>query len=644
MTYRNIFNNQGLFKSILFVLFNSILISCEKLEPERIIILQTGSIENLTSYSCDVNGSIIDNGGENITEYGHCWSAYSIPTIEDNAFKLYDKKSKGRFTSNLKGLKANMTYRIRAYAINSKGIYYGDIEKFTTLSPIIPTVNTFAISDINYDSAKGGGNVINDGGNDVINRGVCWSTNHNPTTINNHTNDGNGTGSYNSVLTNLISDTTYYVRAFATNSVGTGYGNEIKFSTSALVIPEYVSSVVENATPSIIEITYSLSLANIVPATSAFTVTVNSVNRTISGVSISGTMVQLTLSSAIVYGLIVTVAYMKPATNPLQTASGGQAASITAQNVTNNVDPAIPVYISSVVENTTPTILEMIFSLPLSQIVPDASAFTVTVNSVNRTVIGVNIDNGNVELILSSKIVYGDIVTVAYTKPATNPLQTTEGGQSESITAQFVINKTHPLTVTDFDNNIYHIILIGSQLWTKENLKVTKYNNGDLIGTTTPSNLNIYGESTPKYEWAFDGNENYVPTYGRLYTWYVVMDNRKLCPSGWHVPSNEEWQNLSNYLGGEEVAGGKLKETGFTHWISPNKDATNESGFTALPGGMRSADGWYSHLGETGAWWSSSEFTDEVGSSWAIFNGSGGLSGWGNTEKSWGLSIRCTND
>jgi uncharacterized repeat protein (TIGR02059 family) len=223
-----------------------------------------------------------------------------------------------------------------------------------------------------------------------------------------------------------------------------------------LTVPVYVSSVVQNATPSNLEITFSLSLANIVPAASAFTVLVNSVARTVNSVAISGTKVTLTLASPVIYGDVVTVAYTKPGTNPLQTSAGGQVATFTAKTVTNNCTPASPTYISSVVENATPTVLELTFSLSLANIVPATSAFTVLVNSVARSVNSVTISGTKVQLVLASPVVYGDVITVAYTKPASNPLQTPSGGQAASFSAQSVTNNcstASPLYVSSVIEN-----------------------------------------------------------------------------------------------------------------------------------------------------------------------------------------------
>ncbi len=162
-------------------------------------------------------------------------------------------------------------------------------------------------------------------------------------------------------------------------------------------------------------------------------------------------------------------------------------------------------------------------------------------------------------------------------------------------------------SVLDIEGNKYKIITIGNQTWMAENLKSTKYNNGDIIGTTTSPILNISGESTPKYQWAYNGNDDNVSTYGRLYTWYVVVDSRSICPTGWHVPTDDEWKTLVDFIGGESLGGSKLKEIGTTHWLTPNSGATDEFNFTALPAGSRMGDGTFKYIGEYGGWWSSSE-------------------------------------
>ena len=204
--------------------------------------------------------------------------------------------------------------------------------------------------------------------------------------------------------------------------------------------PEYLGALIDNATPARLEMTFSLTLANILPATSSFTVTVNGTPGSVSTVSVSGTKVLLGLSSRVSYGDRITVAYTKPSTNPLQTAAGGQAESFSARNVTNNVAPPQPALVSVAVENASPSAMVLTYNMSLASIVPAASAFAVKVNSTARTVSSVAVSGTKVTLTLASPVVYGDAVTIAYTKPATNPLQTVAGGQAESFPAKTVTN------------------------------------------------------------------------------------------------------------------------------------------------------------------------------------------------------------
>jgi uncharacterized protein (TIGR02145 family) len=155
---------------------------------------------------------------------------------------------------------------------------------------------------------------------------------------------------------------------------------------------------------------------------------------------------------------------------------------------------------------------------------------------------------------------------------------------------------------SDIDGNIYSTVLIGNQVWFAKNLMTTRYQNGDIIGTTTPATLDISGEFMPKYQWAYDGNESSVAVYGRLYTWYAATDTRNICPVGWRVSTDTDWWVLLSYLGGYNVLGGIIKETGLSHWQSPNTGAINNVGFTALPGGGR-ISGTFMGMGTLGLFW-----------------------------------------
>lgn len=213
-------------------------------------------------------------------------------------------------------------------------------------------------------------------------------------------------------------------------------------------------------------------------------------------------------------------------------------------------------------------------------------------------------------------------------------------------TAVFNPNLTYG-SVTDQDGNIYKTIKIGSQTWMAENLRTTKYRNGDPIATTTPSTKDISSEKQPKYQWTFDFNvgENNVCTYGRMYTWYAIDDSRDVAPSGWHVPTVNDWNILMNFLGDDSLLGLKLKEIGTKHWDSPNLGTTNESGFTVLPGGIRKSNGTFYKLGEYSKWWCSKAY-DEDRSSCKIF-GVFGSDNYVFTDDGYendGCYVRCIKD
>jgi uncharacterized protein (TIGR02145 family) len=198
-------------------------------------------------------------------------------------------------------------------------------------------------------------------------------------------------------------------------------------------------------------------------------------------------------------------------------------------------------------------------------------------------------------------------------------------------------------TVQDIDGNVYQIITIGKQVWMKEDLKTRRYSNGDSIGTTIPATLDITNEPTPKYQWAYDGNESNMEIYGRLYTWYAATDNRNICPTGWHVPTDADWSTLTTFLVGEYIAGGKLKETGIIHWKSPNTEATNESGFKALPGGYRYGNGTFYDIGGTGNWWSCTEVSANNAWCYTMYNNLRNVNKHYG-KKTNGLSVRCVRD
>lgn len=235
--------------------------------------------------------------------------------------------------------------------------------------------------------------------------------------------------------------------------------------------------------------------------------------------------------------------------------------------------------------------------------------------------------------------------TIYYVRAyATNSAGTGYGEQIQFVTLIDYTGQTG--TIKDIDGNTYPTIGIGSQIWMAENLKTTKYSDGTPI-------QNVNADET----WSvlasgaycdYNNSNAYSDIYGRLYNWYVAESNnpKKVCPAGWHVP---DWRELSILPDIREgIVGGKLKETGTAHWISPNTDATNETKFTALPGGHRDYSGIFSSIGNYGYWWSSTDYKQIIGgsSAWSInlsFN-SGIVKITYSSSKREGFSIRCIKD
>jgi len=221
--------------------------------------------------------------------------------------------------------------------------------------------------------------------------------------------------------------------------------------------------------------------------------------------------------------------------------------------------------------------------------------------------------------------------------------------EDKTITFNFI-------ACTDGDNINYPVVEIGTQVWMAENLKTTKYRNGDLIGTTVPATLDISGESMPKYQWAYDGNENNVATYGRLYTWDALSDSRNACPTGWHVFTDPELVILVNYLAnngysysgiGFDVAKSMAAASGWTTDptagnVGNDQASNNSTGFTALPGGSRDYYGTFGYIGSNCYFWSSTEYSSHAVYPY-IFTGYSGV-GRSDTDKVNGFSVRCLRD
>jgi uncharacterized protein (TIGR02145 family) len=188
--------------------------------------------------------------------------------------------------------------------------------------------------------------------------------------------------------------------------------------------------------------------------------------------------------------------------------------------------------------------------------------------------------------------------------------------------------------VTDFDGNVYTTVTLGRQVWMAENLKVTHYNNGDII--TKVTSTDIWKNLTTEAYCDYQNLESNSTIYGRLYNHYAVSDPRKLCPVGWHLPTYQDWSFLSTFPTDQ------LKEVGTSHWLSPNSEATNITGFTALPSGINTIG--FSGLGTFCNWWSSINVPTSTSSGFIYFYNIDKVMTWTAGPKFIGRSVRCIKD
>lgn len=217
--------------------------------------------------------------------------------------------------------------------------------------------------------------------------------------------------------------------------------------------------------------------------------------------------------------------------------------------------------------------------------------------------------------------------------------------ESKTITFSFI-------QCIDGDNNSYPVILIGSQIWMAKDLRTTHYVNGTSITKVSDdSSWNSLELTDAAYCWYNNDSVNYADTYGALYTWPAAMYNstsweeRGACPIGWHIPTYYHWLTLIDFLGGKNIAGGKMKEAYTMHWETPNEGATNSSGFTALPGGIRNDNGVFSKIGRQNSWWASS-WDNIFGNGADVVNLTFDSSGiiLNHSKYNFGYSVRCVKD
>ena len=556
----------------------------------------TNAATGISTSAATLNGTINGNGSSTTVTFEYGTTTGYGSTISATLGTVAGS-SNTSVSATISSLTSNATYHYRVKGVNCGGTSYGDDFPFTTtVTPTPPTVSTTAISGITQTTAASGGNVTSGGSSTVTSRGVCWSTTANPTTADSKTTDGSGTGSFSSSIIGLTANTIYHVRAYAVNAVGTAYGNDVSFE-SAHTIPTVTTTAVSNITNTTASSGGNVLLQGGENVTAKGVCWNTAGNPTITdshttdGTGLGSFTSNITgLSANTIYHVR---AY---AINAVGTAYGNDVSFESSHTI-----PTVTTMAVSNITNTTASsggnvLLQGGENVTAKGVCWNTTGTPIITDSYTTDGTGLGSFTSNLTGLTPNTLYY----VRAY---ATNIEGTAYGSQIQ-FTAQ--IDYTGQVgTVNDIDGNTYGTIGIGSQIWMAENLKTTKYNDNSSIPLVT--DINQWGAlSTPGYCWYNNDAATYKTTYGALYNWYTLdgasNGGKNVCPSGWHIPSNSEWNSLINYLGGQDIAGDKLKEVGLVHWWGGNT-ASNESGFTGLPGGFRNGNCQW--LGEYGFWWSS---------------------------------------
>jgi uncharacterized protein (TIGR02145 family) len=605
--------------------------------------------------------------------------------------------------------------------------------------PVLPSLTTKTVSEISITTAISGGTITDDGGAQIVTGGVCWNTSDDPTTENSRTIEGGDLSSFTSNITQLSPNTTYYLRAYATNSVGTGYGKSVSFKTlgdkpsssnlnasnitttsaslnssvnanllSTTVTFEYgvtsgygsIATVPQNPVSGNSNVNVSSDLTGLTPGTTYhFRIkTENSLGKTYSSdmtfttlgkipdvtilaasdlqvktATISGSVNPNYLTSTVTFEWGTTTNYGNSIT-PAQSPVNGSTATDISTNLTGLI-PGTTYHFRIKATNAlgTSTSNDLTFTT-LGQI-PSATTQPVT----NLQVTQVRINGLVNPHYLPTEVIFEWGTTTSYGNNLSLTQNPVEGntpvnvftdllGLAPETTYHYRIKATNELGTTigddmafktygaiDIENNGYKTVTIGTQTWFSENLKSSKYNNGDIIETT--SSEDIANESYPKYQWIYNGNEGWTNIAGRYYTWYAATDSRNICPTGWHVPTAEEFHSLIYYLYingyGYEGTGWDIAKTlastfGWREDMTPgnpgNDQATNNiTGFTAIPAGFHHLQILFMSTGQNAIFWTSSlkdepdAFVQQLGFQY----GTVALTYY---NKKNGLSVRCLKD
>ena len=592
-------------------------------------VLTTNTASVIGVRNVNLGGNILSDGNSPIIERGVVFHISTNPTTSNNKVPIGD--GIGSFTSTIENLKGNTIYFVRAYAITELGTEYGNEINFTTLPASLPIASTKPITSITNKTAASGGIILNDGGSDIIAKGICWSNNPNPTILNsNFTTEGVGIDSFVSFITGLSPNASYYTRAYVTSSSGTSYGNELFFQTNTF--PPQISPTIS-----------AFNISEIGSHTASFSATISSdINHIASrGFCWSPLPNPTILNNHVEVGKGVGSFSIKQ-----EGFTGGGTKYHARAFAVNSYGVFYGEEKIFFTQFDVPTIqLSSIKDFGLSAFayinIPDNGGKTVT----QRGIVYSTTENPTT---LNDKILSGtgigefSITITGLTQKTTyfvRAFASNEVGTAYSNQIKLTTN-TASTTISDIEGNTYNTINIGNQIWMTSNLSTSRFRNGVYI----PYILNSTQWATTKSPALsfYNHDNNFESNYGKQYNWYAVADPQGLCPIGWHIPSNNEWTILSDFLGGLNVAGGKMKATGTQFWSFPS-NGNNSSGFTGLPGGFRNVDGTFGILGYNGFWWSATDENEQKAFNRSIIYTDNVLS-VGSSSKNQGFSVRCLKD
>lgn len=593
----------------------------EKSFPPGII---TASVDEITGTTARVGGKIINNGGANITDRGVYWGNSSDPELSGT--KLQSGSGDGTFYETLSGLAPGKKYYVKAYAVNTAGIALGD-ETFFTTQISMPEVSTSAVSELTSTTAKVGGNILNDGGFEITERGIYWGIEPNPILKGLKVAAGAGSGEFSTILNGLSRDFTYYVVAYAKNIKGTSYGTEISFSTEP-GLATVVTSAVFGIT------THAANAGGNISSNGGAEVTDRGIfwGRSANPVS-TGMKLALGTGSG---SFIVNIDTLKPASTYFVRAyaenSAGMAYGEEKSFKTPGNSPKLDkVYYSDLTPHEVTINLQVDTCILATSVVVEYG--TTTSYGASSEILSIPVTRG--DTVIRIDVDGLNMLTYYhYRIRLENELGTVISPDNEFRTVLTGITGS----VSDYENNSYETIGIGYQEWMTRNLRAVKYNDGTKIPLVRPD-TSWLKLTTAAYCWYENDSAGNCNTYGALYNWYAVHSGN-LCPQGWRVPSNEDVTKLVNYVGGAGTAGKMLKEPGNTFWNSPNVDSTDFYGFSALGGGKRSESGIFDFRKVEGNWWTSDQYSTLNASFFNImFNYSNLFQAYYNNKT--GMSVRC---